>query len=790
LNGSEKRDFLFGKFGNDTIDGNGGNDFLSGGAGKDVLRGGAGNDKVFGGSGSDQIIYNMSDNIGSRDVYSGGSGFRSTDTLVLELTREQYLSQAVQKDIARFLTFVEVNTNRWGEANGRAFKFTAFDLKASGFEKLRLVVDGVEVDATDQPVTALDDAFSVTEDGTTPVFTGSVLDNDSAPNLVRDVTLVSGPSKGILLLNGDGTFSFDPNGEFEDLATGETEIVSFVYEVADADGDRAQATATITLTGTNDAPTVAAALTGSAAEGDAAFVLDLLDGASDVDAGETATLGIANVTGLVPGVTLSGTTLAVDPTDPAFDALAEGETRVITVGFEILDAQGAAVAQTATITLTGTNDVPMVDGPLLFEVTEDDPNSSFDLLAGASGEGALTIANFSATIPGLELDGTTLRILSQESVFDELPAGLIFDGAVNYDIVDADGDAVSQSATIRVTGVNDSPLFTGNLSAQVIEGGPSVFLDLLTNAGDPDFGETATLGIANVSGLVPGITLSGTRLVLDATDPSFNALREGETRDIVVTYDIVDAQNATATRTAMIEVVGTNDTPVAADGVIINGTEDQPIRFVVLNGFDRDASRADLTFALVSTDGPGDVRISADGGLEYDGPQNFNGDVTVVYSVTDDFGAVDTGSTILRILPVNDAPVASSLTTTGISGFITQGTLAANDVDGDALFFTEFTGPSNGSLSIESDGDFTYVPNASFVGVDSFEFRVTDFQGGADIETVTITVSAPSSGGGGSPELDITIGGGGSGGGGGEDPEMIDENPDLTPLPIEDVFAM
>ena len=100
------------------------------------------------------------------------------------------------------------------------------------------------------------------------------------------------------------------------------------------------------------------------------FTKDLLTGATDPDHGETATLTVAGVqlrvdgglaSGTAPaGVSLSGSTLTIDPTDAAFNHLAVGEHTTIVVSYNVTDAQGATVAQTETITITGTNDAPVV----------------------------------------------------------------------------------------------------------------------------------------------------------------------------------------------------------------------------------------------------------------------------------------------------------------------------------------------------------------------------------------------------------------------------------------------
>ncbi|WP_191326172.1 hypothetical protein [Chlorobium phaeovibrioides] len=59
------------------------------------------------------------------------------------------------------------------------------------------------------------------------------------------------------------------------------------------------------------------------------------------------------------GLTLSGTTLSVNPNDSSFNNLASGVTRTLLVSYDVSDGT-ATVAQTATITITGTNDTPTV----------------------------------------------------------------------------------------------------------------------------------------------------------------------------------------------------------------------------------------------------------------------------------------------------------------------------------------------------------------------------------------------------------------------------------------------
>ncbi|MCX7317958.1 MAG: FecR domain-containing protein [Hyphomicrobiales bacterium] len=162
-----------------------------------------------------------------------------------------------------------------------------------------------------------------------------------------------------------GQVSYDP-AAFKFLALGQTAVYTIAFE-SRSGPDTTQQTIVFTVDGSNDAPTVALALTGTATQGNAVQSFDLLAGASDPDLGETATLTIGNlafklnggpVQSAPAGVTLNGTALLVDPT--AFAYLGAGQIATITVTYSIIDAHGATVPQTETITVTGVNDGPVL----------------------------------------------------------------------------------------------------------------------------------------------------------------------------------------------------------------------------------------------------------------------------------------------------------------------------------------------------------------------------------------------------------------------------------------------
>ena len=108
----------------------------------------------------------------------------------------------------------------------------------------------------------------------------------------------------------------------------------------------------------------------------------------------------------------------------------------------------------------------------------------------------------------------------------------------------------------------------------------------------------------------------------------------------------------------------------------------------------------------------------------------------------------------ININSINDLPVATNdaystnqdtplVVADGSNDLMLLGT-DDSDVDGDVLTVNTnpASGPSNGGVVINSNGAFTYTPNAGFSGTDSFDYIVEDGNGGAGIGIVTITVNS------------------------------------------------
>jgi subtilisin family serine protease len=92
--------------------------------------------------------------------------------------------------------------------------------------------------------------------------------------------------------------------------------------------------------------------------------------------------------------------------------------------------------------------------------------------------------------------------------------------------------------------------------------------------------------------------------------------------------------------------------------------------------------------------------------------------------------------------PPNEPPVAQNdSASTNKNTAVTINVLANDDdPDGDLLTVAVSDPPTNGTATRNDDNTVTYSPNTGFVGTDSFDYEVTDGNGGMSTATVTVTV--------------------------------------------------
>ncbi|KDB88540.1 putative Ig domain-containing protein, partial [Bordetella bronchiseptica] len=158
---------------------------------------------------------------------------------------------------------------------------------------------------------------------------------------------IAGDNGGTFTLNADGTYTFNPGPDFQNLAKDATAETSITYTVSDGEGGTSSATLTITVTGTNDAPTLTPNVTlddQANNDGEAITPVDISGQFEDVDNGDTLTF---TADGLPPGLTLDPATGIISGTlDNSASQGGANNDGVYTVEITATDANGASVSQT------------------------------------------------------------------------------------------------------------------------------------------------------------------------------------------------------------------------------------------------------------------------------------------------------------------------------------------------------------------------------------------------------------------------------------------------------------
>src|SRR5207248_1638003 len=122
------------------------------------------------------------------------------------------------------------------------------------------------------------------------------------------------------------------------------------------------------------------------------------------------------------------------------------------------------------------------------------------------------------------------------------------------------------------------------------------------------------------------------------------------------------------------------------------------------------------------------------------------GVTTVTNTATDSSGNSSTCSFTVTVTPGNRPPVANddsyNLNKNSVFTLSAPGVLGNDtDPDGGALNAILVSGPAHGTLSLATDGGFTYTPVTNYFGQDSFIYQANDGLTNSGIATVTLNIA-------------------------------------------------
>jgi hypothetical protein len=140
------------------------------------------------------------------------------------------------------------------------------------------------------------------------------------------------------------------------------------------------------------------------------------------------------------------------------------------------------------------------------------------------------------------------------------------------------------------------------------------------------------------------------------------------------------------------------------------------------------------------------LSLNPNGSFIYTPNPNYNGADSFSYAAHDGVVAGNVATVSIQVNPVNDPPVATNdsyTTAEDVPLNVSAPGILANDTDveGDALTAALVNNVSNGHLSFNSNGSFTYTPNPNYYGSDSFNYRASDGAILGNLATVTINVT-------------------------------------------------
>ena len=218
-------------------------------------------------------------------------------------------------------------------------------------------------------------------------------------------------------------------------------------------------------------------------------------------------------------------------------------------------------------------------------------------------------------------------------------------------------------------------------------------------------------------------------------------------------YRALDGLGGYADGIVYITVTPIADGPTAVSDVY-TVAEDQTLTFsdinlgVLANDFDVDGDSLTIDTTPVNPPQNGSLTLNTDGTFHYTPNANFTGTDSFEYKVEDGTGNAESATVTINVTSVNDNPVAvsDSFTMNEDETLTTSVSLLANDSDLDGDSLTVNTTPVadvvNGTLTLNADGTFTYVPPANHHGSELFTYEVSDGNGGTAQASVTITIGA------------------------------------------------
>ncbi len=281
----------------------------------------------------------------------------------------------------------------------------------------------------------------------------------------------------------------------------------------------------------------------------------------------------------------------------------------------------------------------------------------------------------------------------------------------------------------------DKPLATTPVTLDAIEeDGGSIIItteELLSNVDDED---KDTLSVENL------IIDKGNGTLVDNGDGTWTFTPQiDDDTEVSFTFDIIDDEDLVVSGSANLDILPINDAPNAENDVITTEEDTAVTIDVLVNDSDVEGDALSIQSASVPKE-QGTVEV-VDGKLVFTPAENFNGEATISYIVTDG-DLTDEAKVSVTVTPVNDSPVAVDDTTSIQEDTAVTIDVLTNDtdVDGDKLSIESASVPKEHGTVEVVDGKLVFTPAENFNGDAEITYTVTDGEL-TDEAKVTVTVN-------------------------------------------------
>ncbi|HCG9703441.1 TPA: tandem-95 repeat protein [Vibrio parahaemolyticus] len=267
----------------------------------------------------------------------------------------------------------------------------------------------------------------------------------------------------------------------------------------------------------------------------------------------------------------------------------------------------------------------------------------------------------------------------------------------------------------------DKPLATTPVTLDAIEeDGGSIIItteELLSSVDDED---KDTLSVENL------IIDKGNGTLVDNGDGTWTFTPQiDDDTELSFTFDIIDDEDLVVSGSANLDILPINDAPNAENDVITTEEDTAVTIDVLVNDSDVEGDVLSIQSASVPSE-QGSVDI-VDGKLVFTPAENFNGEATITYIVTDG-DLTDEANVTVTVTPVNDSPVAVDDTVSTQEDTVVTIDVLPNDsdVDGDKLSIQSASVPKEQGTVEVVDGKLVFTPAENFNGDAEITYTVTD----------------------------------------------------------------